>query len=169
MDSSEWIDIGKRIKELRKSHGLSQKELGKLIGVSGSMIGQYETGQRRPKIETIMRITSALGIEWTDIAPEFAQWEQIDKYTWGREAGPEVYRKLAENYQRHHGGQARANAAMDQMDEEGKCKVADYAEDILPRYRRQDTSEPSPPPSDSKDAAAGENPVEGLEKPGEGE
>ena len=129
------MTLGERIKETRKKYGLSQKELGKLIGVSGSMIGQYETEQRKPKIETIMRIATALDIEWTDIAPEFNGLEQIDRYTWGKEARPEVYRKIEENYQRHHGAQARANKAMEQMNEEGRSKVADYAEDILPRYQ----------------------------------
>lgn len=33
---------------------------------------------------------------------------------------------------------ARVVKAVEQMNEEGRSKVADYAEDILPRYRRQD-------------------------------
>lgn len=47
-----------------------------------------------------------------------------------------------------------------------------YGRHLIPTKQaqdRQDTPEPPPPPSDSKDAAAGENPVKGLEKPGEGE
>ena len=139
------MTLSERLREARKNHGLSQKELGKLIGVSGSMIGQYETGQRKPKISTIIRIASVLDVEWTNLVPEFAGLERIDQYIWGKEAGPEVYRKIEENYQRHHGAQARANKAMEQMNEEGKIKVADYAEDILPRYRRQEPQEAAPP------------------------
>ena len=39
------------------------------------------------------------------------------------------------------GSRSRVDAALDQMTEEGRGKVADYAEDILPRYRRQDRTE----------------------------
>ena len=161
------MTLGESIKETRKKHGLSQKELGRLIGVSGSMIGQYETEQRRPKIETIMRIASVLGIEWTEIVPEFHGLEQIDKYTWGKEAGPEVYRKIEENYQRHHGAQARANKAMGQMTEEGRSKVADYAEDILPRYRRQEAPTAPPAPSKGTDTPQGQDAPEGPTEPPE--
>ena len=39
---------GEKIRAARKSAGLTQSELGKMLGVSGSMIGQYETEARRP-------------------------------------------------------------------------------------------------------------------------
>lgn len=41
-----------RIKELRKSHGLSQNELAEKIGISNQAISHYETEKRHPKIET---------------------------------------------------------------------------------------------------------------------
>lgn len=40
----------------------------------------------------------------------------------------------------------RIYAALEQMNEEGQRRVADYAEDILPRYRTETT--PQPPPRD---------------------
>lgn len=52
---------GKRIKDFRKAANLTQKQLGERIGVSGAMIGQYETGVRKPKQETVERIAQALG------------------------------------------------------------------------------------------------------------
>lgn len=54
--------IGRRIKDFRKRSGLTQKQLGEKIGVSGAMIGQYETGIRNPKKETLGRIADALQI-----------------------------------------------------------------------------------------------------------
>lgn len=36
--------IGERIKQLRKSHSLTQTELGELIGVTKSTIAKYEHG-----------------------------------------------------------------------------------------------------------------------------
>ena len=67
------MTIGEHIKATRKNKGISQKELGKALGVSGSMIGQYETGQRKPRLDTLRRIADALGVEWTELVPEEQQ------------------------------------------------------------------------------------------------
>ena len=45
--------IGERIKISRKSRGYSQDELGRLIGVQGTAIGNYERGEREPDRDTI--------------------------------------------------------------------------------------------------------------------
>ena len=55
-------DIGNRIYELRKEKGLSQKELGALIGVSNKAVSKWETGAAAPKTETIIKLASALGV-----------------------------------------------------------------------------------------------------------
>lgn len=39
------------LKYLRTSHGISQAELARMIGVSNSAIGMYETGEREPNFE----------------------------------------------------------------------------------------------------------------------
>ena len=52
--------IGLKIKLARKSKGLTQSQLGEIMGLSGSMIGQWENGLRKPKIETLVRIEKAL-------------------------------------------------------------------------------------------------------------
>lgn len=57
------MTIGERIREARKNAGLTQKELGNKIGVSGALIGQYETGIRNPKIETLQKICNAIGVD----------------------------------------------------------------------------------------------------------
>ena len=44
-----------RIKELRKSHGLSQNELAEKIGISNQAISHYETEKRHHKIETCQK------------------------------------------------------------------------------------------------------------------
>ena len=45
--------IGDKIKEIRKDKGLTQKELGELLGVTASMIGQWESGIRFPRVANI--------------------------------------------------------------------------------------------------------------------
>lgn len=57
------MTISKRIKEARKKVGLTQKELGARLGMSEAMIGQYETGYRRPKYSTLERIAEAVGLD----------------------------------------------------------------------------------------------------------
>lgn len=54
--------IGDNIKQFRKDKGLSQKELGKKIGLSQQMIAQYESNKREPKLQTLIKIATALDI-----------------------------------------------------------------------------------------------------------
>ena len=58
------MEFGKLQKKARLSACLSQKELGDKMGISASMVGQYETGQRNPKPETIVRFANALGTDF---------------------------------------------------------------------------------------------------------
>lgn len=53
--------MGMRIQQIRKKSGLSQRQLGEKLGVSASMIGQWENDLRNPKYETLRRIAEALG------------------------------------------------------------------------------------------------------------
>ena len=41
------------LQRLRESRGLSQRELGKILGVSTSTIGNYEAGLREPNFEML--------------------------------------------------------------------------------------------------------------------
>ena len=63
------IMIGDTIKRLRKEKHLTQAELGEKIGVSGAMIGHYETGVRNPKFGTVCRIATALGVPAAALLP----------------------------------------------------------------------------------------------------
>lgn len=60
-DDSE--EIGERIKELRKSKGVSQKELAQKTGLSIGSIQGYEQGRYNPKLEAIVKIAGALGVD----------------------------------------------------------------------------------------------------------
>lgn len=54
------MKIGNKIQQVRKRLGITQSELGARLGVSGSMVGQWESNRRTPKYETIARIARAL-------------------------------------------------------------------------------------------------------------
>ncbi len=66
-----------KVKELRIKHDELQEDLGKIIGVSGRAIGNYETGKRKMSPEIIRKIAShynvttdyLLGIEESNVFP----------------------------------------------------------------------------------------------------
>lgn len=53
---------GGKIKEAREAKGITQKKLGELSGISESTIRKYELGNRSPKIETLLKIATALDV-----------------------------------------------------------------------------------------------------------
>jgi len=54
--------IGSKIKELRAKKRITQEELGKIAGVTTSMIGMYEIGARKPSFEVIERIADYFNV-----------------------------------------------------------------------------------------------------------
>lgn len=56
------MTIGEKIRSVRKERGFTQKKLGELCGINEANIRKYELGKQNPKIETIDKIASALGI-----------------------------------------------------------------------------------------------------------
>ncbi len=58
----EEYNFGERLRELRKSKGLTQEELAELSGVSRRMIGHYETVVKRPSIDKAQKIAQGLGV-----------------------------------------------------------------------------------------------------------
>lgn len=57
------MSVGEKLKEARKTNGLTQRELGEKVGVSAAVVGQHETGARNPKFETIKRYAQALNMQ----------------------------------------------------------------------------------------------------------
>lgn len=56
------MTIGENIKRIRLQRGLTQDELGYLIGVPDSMIRKYELGILNPKQKRLAEIAYALGV-----------------------------------------------------------------------------------------------------------
>ena len=53
--------IGKRIRDMRIEKGLSQQELGDIIGVTKVSICGYENGTRTPSLETFALLADTFG------------------------------------------------------------------------------------------------------------
>ena len=56
------MTIGENIKRIRIQRGITQDELGFLIGTDDAMIRKYENGTRIPKINRLEKIAFALGV-----------------------------------------------------------------------------------------------------------
>lgn len=71
------MTVGENIKRIRKEKGLTQKKLGEQCDpqISESTIRKYELELLNPKIETIDRIASALGVNIVDIMESFTMQE----------------------------------------------------------------------------------------------
>lgn len=56
------FEFGNFIYELRTKKGLSQSELGKLVGVSNKAVSKWETGAAKPRAEKLAKLAEALGV-----------------------------------------------------------------------------------------------------------
>jgi len=54
--------MGQRIKELRKSKGLTQQELGKILNVTKVSICCYEKGTRTPSLDTLIDLSNFFSV-----------------------------------------------------------------------------------------------------------
>lgn len=65
-DSPSNLHIGDRLRLIRKSHGISDKELSERLGINCADLNLYEFGERRLSASLLLRITKLL-----DIRPEY--------------------------------------------------------------------------------------------------
>ena len=56
------MEIGGKIKNLRKSRKITQLEFAEKIGVSRSTLSCYEIGQRTPNLKTLQEIANIFGV-----------------------------------------------------------------------------------------------------------
>ncbi|MGE4048961.1 MAG: helix-turn-helix domain-containing protein [Acetobacteraceae bacterium] len=61
--------MGERIAAARIGAGLSQSDLARICAVSQSHISQLEKGTWGPKVNTVMLIATALGVDVRDLLP----------------------------------------------------------------------------------------------------
>ena len=67
------MGIGKRLKEAREMRGLTQEELGRMVGVTGSAITNYEKEVSHPKESVMYALFTAL-----DVEPNFLFQDCVD-------------------------------------------------------------------------------------------
>lgn len=73
MGLNEFVQIGNKIKKLRKEKGITQKEMAKLCGIPYSTYSNYENNNREPSSEQLRKIASALSIQAIDLIYEYPE------------------------------------------------------------------------------------------------
>lgn len=117
------MTTGQLIKAARRKAGMTQEKLGKKIGVSGSSMAQWENDLRNPKLDTLQRIASALGVPVQDL---ISDWEAVDK---------EEFKRV---FIYGEGIKDRIDAALDRLNDEGQEKAAERVEELteIPKYQK---------------------------------
>ncbi|MFR5876638.1 MAG: helix-turn-helix transcriptional regulator [Eubacterium sp.] len=77
MDSS---DLGKRIKDLRLRHNMTQKELADLIGISCASLCAFEKGSKTPSMETFISIANCLHCKSDDLLGDYINMKDESYY-----------------------------------------------------------------------------------------
>lgn len=147
------MDVGANIRRIRKCKGLTQVDVAEMAEIAVNSLRLYEAGKRTPNLEQVQHIARALDVEWLDL---------VDGDTAAKMTIDHVVGKL----QALSTPIERINRDVSQMTQEGQEKVADYAADILPRYKRPAAPQSPPAPQECTDTTP---PPEGGEGPQEGE
>lgn len=67
---SKLVALGKAIRVVRQSKGVSQEKLALLAGVDRSYVGRVERGDNNVAVLTLSRLAQALGVSLTELLQE---------------------------------------------------------------------------------------------------
>lgn len=59
--------IGRRVRAVRKSRGLSQEQFGDAIGYDRTYIGSLERGERNLTLDSVLVLADRLGLDMLDL------------------------------------------------------------------------------------------------------
>lgn len=151
------MTLGKTIQSLRKNAGMTQVELGKMIGVSGAMIGQWENDLRKPKLDTVVRIADALDMSIFDFYPEKNDEFTRFIYREGFEESQDELRDVGYTFSEK---ETVLLNHLGMLNDDGQQKVVDYVGDLVASGKYQRTQDESSHES-SDMAMGGQTPPEG--------
>ena len=116
------MSFASRLRERREALGLTQAELGKLLNITGSAIGNYENGISSPKADILYRVFDVLQCD----ANYLFQDEMMES--------PESPQSIREQH---------VLDRFRQFNEEGQEKVITYVDDLAAsgRYKKNNTPE----------------------------
>ena len=72
-------DFGEKIARLRTGLGLSQNQLATKLGVSNKAVSKWETGQAKPKLDTLRQLSLLFGVSVDELLSEKKNEKSITK------------------------------------------------------------------------------------------
>lgn len=122
------MKVGERIREFRLAKGITQKELGDILGITKGAVQKYENGQiRNFKADTIKKLT-----EYFKVPPAHFIYDLNEIPDYGKDA-IEVFLEL------YFGERAsRFMKNVNSMNDDGLHKLGEYADDIalIDKYKK---------------------------------
>ena len=112
--------FGEKLKTIRTNKGLRQEDISRNMGVSRQAYARFESLTFPPKYETIEKIAAALGCAPEDLT------------------GKSPYEQLQIETAQESFIMADLEEAMDTLNNTGKQKVVEYAQDMskIPEYKK---------------------------------
>lgn len=140
---------------LCKERGISPTRAARDNGLKQQSVSSWKTRGSTPKAETVQKLADYFGVSMAELLGDSPIIFTVSI--------AELQDDLEKRARWRKGPHARAISALEQMNEQGQSKVADYAEDILPRYRAEPAPEAPPPSEGTEPTPAPDTP--GMEKP----
>lgn len=83
-------EVGKRIRELREKHGLTQDALAEILSVGPNVVGCYERGEYGPSKQVMLRLGTYFGVstdyllygetaDFQDVMERIERFSDVDK------------------------------------------------------------------------------------------
>lgn len=110
------MSFGSRLKQKRKEMGLKQSELGKLLGVTGSAIGNYENDFSSPKADILYKAFDVLHCD-----ANYLFQDEMKKSPAPAEAKAEEKDIFADELMHNYKA----------LNREGQHKLVDYSKDLV--------------------------------------
>ena len=101
------IDIGAKIKTLRKGRGLTQEQLAERLGITRATVSNYEVGRRSPHISELKRIADffGVGVDYFGVTPTDEAFDLLSRArevfnnpAVTKESKDEIYKELLKLY-----------------------------------------------------------------------
>ena len=118
------MTFGEKMKKIRNEKGLSQQELGKILGIKQQTVAQYEKVPYTPKYDTVRKTAEALDCPINSLVEDettFQRDDVVDSLIYG-------------------GIISRVSNNMTKLTFEARNKVEEYTKDLIkiPEYLKKD-------------------------------
>ena len=159
------MTLAEKLKQLREQRGMTQKQVAALMGISQQAYGQYESGTRLPKPETLGRIAAALDSTLDEITQctDLAAYGVGDKsasymkdFIYGAVAQWSSEGAVLKKYNSLNPKFEALSAAFDALNDNGQTVAVERVQELtqIPAYQlKADTAQSAPDDTADKDPA----------------